>query len=953
MRRRGTSDDVRRHPLVDAMALPVILLSAEREVVAINRPALSLLGLPDACDVIGQGLHSMLCPESAAAVLAHLTAIETGTSPLDIAVARLRGAETAHLFQVTVLDMGRDPLQGYVLQSLDAALRSADLDYASVLPENLPHRRWELDLFSGEIRSKHGTIKLAAATADHLSRFFGDIHPDDLTRVKCGLASVISTVEDHFRMTYRLRTGGDQDKVFHAAGHVSDWSCGGLPQKLLVDEYDVTDIAEGPDDGVGGGEHRWKTAVLSANQAVWDHDFENNRHYLSKTWRDLRGLSVNDYVPQNTEEWLTTVHEQDVGHLIEEWRRIDAGETDIINYKFRQRHKDGHWVWFLSRGRVVRRDPAGLPVRIIGTDTDITDIKTVELESQRMAQRLHVAMEAAGMARWEFNITTKEAYWDDRLLKMFAVKDGNNIRSGDDWARYIHPDDREDVVAYTDDRLVRKQDIAHDYRVLTGDGEVKHIRARAKYVEDTEAEPRYYGVNFDITRDKLQTQELEKARALLEHESRHDAMTGLANRRKLDETYSQYARNSSERVAVLHFDIDHFKHINDTLGHDAGDATLKHAAAVLMRNTPASALVSRVGGDEFVALLFDAPDDTALASIAEAIIREMSQPFYYGSQECNIGTSIGVATTNNPNDAGSDLFINADLALYEAKKAGRGRYRFFSSSMKDEARRRKKSFDALSAGFEKGEITCHYQPQFDAVTLEPTGLEALVRWESAKYGLIMPQDFLQTAEDMGLVAQFDELVLRRALHDIKTWQEAGLAVPPISVNVSAHRLNDPTLGDRLRVLDLPPGMLSFELLESAFLDSRNDIIDKNLQVIGSMGINIEIDDFGSGHASIASLLEIAPKRLKIDRFLIQPIVQSQRQRDLVRTIIGIGHMLGIKVVAEGVETDEHVRILQEMGCCFLQGFGLARPMDNTNTGRFLEQAAKGRFWRDSMRSRSR
>lgn len=682
-------------------------------------------------------------------------------------------------------------------------------------------------------------------------------------------------------------------------------------------------------------DNRWIMAVLSANQAVWDHDFERNEHYLSDAWRSLRGLTVDDDIPLSTEKWFTTIHENDVAHLEEEWRRIDDGETDIINYKFRQRHKDGHWVWFLSRGRVVRRDADGLPARIVGTDTDITDIKTVELESQRMTQRLAVAMEAAGMGRWELNLETGEAYWDDHLLKILGIKDGQNIRPGKDWLQFVHPDDRDEVYPYLEHHLENRLDIERDYRILKTDGETIHIRALAKFTNNAEAGPCYYGVNFDITRDKRQAEELEKARALLEYESRHDALTKLANRRKLDEVFSEHVKNSDSGVSVMHFDIDHFKQINDTLGHDAGDATLKHAADVLQRHIAGNALVSRVGGDEFVGLMLEAIDEQELQNIAEAIIREMAQPFYYGSQKCAISTSIGIATCTDCEFRDSSLFINADLALYEAKKAGRGRYRFYFPSMKEEARGRKKTFDALSAGFEKGEITCHYQPQFDAVTLELSGLEALVRWESEAFGLMMPHQFLGVAEDMGVLSQVDDLVLRRVLHDIENWKTAGINVPPISVNVSSSRLNDPAFADQLRAFDIPAGMLSFELLESAFLDTKNNVVGRNLGVVSELGINIEIDDFGSGHASIASLLAVSPKRLKIDRALVSPITTSERQRDLVKNIVGIGHMLGIKVVAEGVETAAHIKILQAMRCDFLQGFGLSRPMDGTKTGPFI------------------
>lgn len=684
----------------------------------------------------------------------------------------------------------------------------------------------------------------------------------------------------------------------------------------------------------------WKTAILNANQAVWDHDFELDRHFLSDTWHLLRGLKPGDPVIKNTEDWLETIHPEDLDHIKEELRRIDAGETDIVNYKFRQRHANGHWVWFLSVGRIVRRDKQGLPARMIGTDTDISDIKAAEAERRRLVDQLSVAMQAADMRRWEFDAGPADDNWDDRKFRIYDASGACTEANFGALRDLVHPDDRDALFDYTAERVGQRKHIAFDYRVRTAEGQIRQMRSRGRFLYDLEIGGQYHGVTIDITRDFERAEELERARAQMEHDSRHDALTGLANRRLLDDVFGNLCRDDDlthNRIAVMHFDIDHFKDINDTLGHDAGDATLCHAADVLVANTPSDALVARVGGDEFVALIPDADSDAALEEMAERIITEMAEPFYYGAQQCNYGTSIGIAVAQEGTRLGTELFIDADLALYAAKKEGRGRSRFFSDEMRREARTRKSAFDNLLNGFEQNEIICHFQPQFDAQTLRLTGMEALVRWQSETLGLLMPDAFLETAEEMGLLAKIDDRVLRIALDQSLKWRAMGLNVPQMSVNVSAHRLNDPTLAQTLQAMNLPPGRIVFELLESAFLDSQNDIVQRNLKQIRGMGLEIEIDDFGSGHASIVSLLETAPTRLKIDRSLVQPIHKSRRQRDLVKTIVDIGRMLDVRVVAEGVETPDHVRILRDLGCHYLQGYGLARPMPASDITRLLQQ----------------
>ena len=444
--------------------------------------------------------------------------------------------------------------------------------------------------------------------------------------------------------------------------------------------------------------------------------------------------------------------------------------------------------------------------------------------------------------------------------------------------------------------------------------------------------------------------ELESAKAGIEHTSLHDALTGLPNRRYLDhvlENRSRLAHDPSARIALLHIDLDRFKQINDTLGHAAGDAMLVHVAEVLKDNLGPTDFVARIGGDEFVVLCqidTDQSDDTtSAADLATRIILAMRRPVPYLTHECRFGVSVGIAIEPAGDADLRRLLVNADIALYKAKARGRNRYQFFTHKLEAEIVATKKTADEILNGLENGEFIAHYQPQFDAQTHDIVGVEALVRWKHPKKGLLRPVAFLDIAEELNVVPELDRLVLEQAIADLATWNRLGLDVPRVSVNVSARRLRDEELIQSLQRLDLVPGTVSFELVESIFLDENDELITWNVDRIKELGIDIEIDDFGTGYASIVSLQKLKPKRLKIDRQLVMPVARSSSQRQLVHSIIDIGRSLGIEVIAEGVETMGHAKVMASMGCHGLQGYAFARPMSGKAFADFVELSA----WRQA------
>ncbi|EPE99431.1 bifunctional diguanylate cyclase/phosphodiesterase [Rhizobium grahamii] len=585
---------------------------------------------------------------------------------------------------------------------------------------------------------------------------------------------------------------------------------------------------------------------------------------------------------------------------------------------------------------------------------DVSDIKNAELEmaldelSRREAElselsgKLDLALDSYQCGIWEATLGDEGSIWDERMHELYGLPPRVGFMTEPVWLSCILPEDR--ALAVESARHFMQIGDTHTLicRVPVEDGSMRYVRSTGKVHQTPSGKLKIIGVAFDITEDALMTAqlkaakdeaiakniELEIAKNRIEHNALHDPLTALANRRKLDialETLTMDGRKERQKFAILHIDLDRFKEINDTLGHAAGDAMLIHASRVLSSNLRRDDLVARIGGDEFVILALNA-NDADMSALAGRIIEQMRQPIDFEGFACRCGVSIGIALANGVHVDARKVLINADIALYRAKSQGRNRYEFFTHNLQADIINNKRLADEILAGIENGEFTAWYQPQFSARTMQLTGVEALVRWQHPSRGLLTPDKFLKIADEINVVQTLDRIVLDTALRDKMRWTARGVTIPKISVNVSARRLHDEMLAQSLSGLQMRPGELSFELVESIFLDESEDVAAHNLERIKALGIDIEIDDFGTGHTSIVSLLKLKPKRLKIDRQLVQPIMNSPQERALVSSIIDIARSLGVETVAEGVETAAHATLLDELGCDLLQGYAFSRPL---------------------------
>ncbi|MDX8455973.1 EAL domain-containing protein [Mesorhizobium sp. VK9D] len=578
------------------------------------------------------------------------------------------------------------------------------------------------------------------------------------------------------------------------------------------------------------------------------------------------------------------------------------------------------------------------------------DLRRSERRLAQLSERLELALDASQIGVWEQDLDSDIIYWDDRLNEIYGKPADGGPRTFEEWSRSIHPDDSEQA----------KRDFAQgiatgiyssEYRVMLPNGTIRHLRARAKSYKDG-TDHKMVGAEWDVTADVALRRELERAKNLAEtrnaeleaatarneHTALHDSLTGLPNRRHLDIVLDGHAATGSTAnsgAALLHLDLDRFKQINDTLGHTVGDAVLIHTAKVLTSTIGSADFVARVGGDEFVIVCWRDISIEQLKQLADRIIRRLRQPVPYKDHQCRSGVSIGIAVGKGGPIDGPRLMVNADIALYRAKGRGRNRYEFFTEDLQSEIVRTKRLADEILGGLERNEFVPHYQLQFDAKTLKVAGVEALARWNHPIDGLQPPGRFMKIAEELNVVSTIDRIVLKQTLHDFDQWKRARLSVPRVSVNVSARRLQDDELISSLTSLSIKPGTVSFELLESIFLDDNDELMVWNVNQIKELGIDIEIDDFGTGHASIVSLLKLQPRRLKIARQLISPISESAQRREVVESIVQIGRSLGVEVIAEGVETMQQAKILKDLGCDILQGYALSRPMSAYKIIEFL------------------
>ena len=470
--------------------------------------------------------------------------------------------------------------------------------------------------------------------------------------------------------------------------------------------------------------------------------------------------------------------------------------------------------------------------------------------------------------------------------------------------------------------LSAPDDVPLRCRYRAEDGRERHCRLAARPIHRDDTLVGYRGTATDVTEET-------EAQARIQHLSLHDALTGLANRNRMQEYLSAVLEplaHAPSPLTLLYIDLDRFKPVNDTLGHAAGDEVLLQVAERLRICTREHDLIARVGGDEFVMVLVGLSQREGVERLCARIVEALDDPFYYDQQRVFIGASIGVAVAPADATNANELLRCADIALYQAKADGRGTWRFYASEMDERLHERRRLEDELRTAIQEGQFVVHYQPRYLSSGLALRGAEALLRWQHPTRGLLLPETFIPLAEETGLIVPLGHWVLREACREARHWPNHAV----VSVNLSPIQLRRGKLLDEVRATliesGLPANRLELEVTESALLHDGHATLEL-LRDLKSLGLRVAMDDFGTGYSSLSHLRSFPFDVIKIDRSFVAGIPRSEEDNSIVHALIGLGRGLHMEVTAEGVETAEQLDVLTQAGCTEVQGFHMSHPLD--------------------------
>ena len=554
--------------------------------------------------------------------------------------------------------------------------------------------------------------------------------------------------------------------------------------------------------------------------------------------------------------------------------------------------------------------------------------RRAEAELRRREHQLAETQSLARMGHWQWDVASGDLRWSAGMFTVFGLPP-DTAPSFELFSRVVHPDDRERVDGVVTDALVSGRPFSVEHRVVLPDGEERWVHGRGKVTVDAGGSRSLYGTAQDVTDRHVSEQALQQL-------ALHDSLTGLPNRVLFIDRLEQAMRKVDRRggrTAVLFVDLDRFKLVNDSFGHGAGDQVLVTVAGRLEVALRPEDTLARFAGDEFTVLCADVSDEVSVVDIAERLLATFDAPVVLDDgRQTFVSASIGVALAGRGDGTADDVLSRADSAMYQAKDRGRNRIEVFDADMRANVLARIEQAAALDRALKNGELRVHYQPEIRLSDETVCGVEALVRWQHPEHGLVGPADFIDVAEETGLVVPLGAEVLRTSCRDLESLSVLAPGSLTVSVNLSARQLVEPGVIDTVWQLLNDTGMdasrLRLEITESVLLEDVSTSVEALLG-LRALGVQLAIDDFGTGYSSLSYLRRFPVDVVKVDRSFVAGLGTDPAAEAIVAAVVNLSHALGLVVVAEGVETEEQLVVLRALGCDRAQGFlwSAARPRD--------------------------
>ena len=640
--------------------------------------------------------------------------------------------------------------------------------------------------------------------------------------------------------------------------------------------------------------------------------------YVSPLFEKLSGYSSVDLLGTNPLDYIHPDDKEVVRNKA--IKRLKGKSSDGYEYRFTRKNGEKIWVLEMATSIVFNKERAALV-----SFMDNTERRKMEETIRQSEERYRTILDEMADAYFEVDIAGNFIFVNDAISRHLGYSREELL--GASFRGQLDKEEYEKVYKifgkiYT----TGKPEKVISYKVIRKDGTTAFAEIAGLPLQNQKGEiVGFRGIGRDITERRQMEEEIK-------HMSTHDSLTGLPNRVMFSQLLNHAlasAKRYNRQVAILFIDLDRFKVINDTLGHEAGDQLLKEVARRLTQAVRAVDIAARFGGDEFVILIEELGDLGQVETVAERILSAILEPINLSNEECRVTASIGISVF--PKDAQDEqsLMKNADMAMYLAKEEGKNNYQFYTKDIQSRSLERLSIETNLRFALERNELSLHYQAKVDFKTNVITGVEALLRWHNPQLGVVTPTQFIPVAEESGLILAIGRWALKTACAQNVAWQKQGLPTVCMAVNLSVRQLADDNLIDDIRTALIDSGMaphlLELEITESMMMRNPERMISI-LAKIKSLGVHLAIDDFGTGYSSLAQLKHFTVDTLKVDRSFIRNIPHDSNDKAITEAIISMGKTLSLTVVAEGVETIDQLNFLKDISCDEMQGYYFSKPI---------------------------